>query len=98
LDAAEKAMLLTEKSARLNKLTEYPEWQELVDTLAERKQRVANALAKRAMSPGGGITQDEIIRHQMFWGGVDAVLDTPGFVRQKLENAVRRAQRDEGDA
>lgn len=84
---------------RLERLTQYPEWQELVDTLAERRARQAEGLAARAMTPGG-ISNEEMLKVSHFWAGVDAVLETPGHIQKRLENAVRKAksaQPDRGD-
>ena len=93
---------LRERDARLQRLTKYPEWQELIDTLAERKEKSAEGLAKRILSPTA-VPQAEVERLGVFWAGVFAVLETPAHVHKKLENKLKRAnaenaQQDEGDA
>lgn len=54
-------------------------------------------MVKRVLSPNGGVSQDEINRLGTFWGGVEAVLETPGFIHKKLETMLKRAQQTEGD-
>lgn len=93
---------LRERDARLQRLTEYPEWQELVDALTERRENSAESLAKRILSPAA-VPQEEVEQLGTFWGGVFAVLETPAHVHKRLENKLKRAnaevaQHDEGDA
>jgi hypothetical protein len=95
----DKLAEVNESNQLLKSLQAHPGWDELRRLMKERQDRIATSLAKRVMT-ASLLTPDEILRNQCFWGGVNAVLDTPGHVEKKLENLIRKAkeaQPDEGD-
>jgi hypothetical protein len=84
---------LAERSARLQKLTEYPEWAELRALTEERRDFYMTNLTKR-LTNGSAVDQREIDRHAGFWKGALAVLEYPAAVEKKLETVLKRAQQE----
>lgn len=87
-----------QRATKLHRLTEYPEWAELVKTMEERREVHALQLAKRMMR-GSLIPQEEMLRHTGYWEGVFAVLKTPGRVEKRLKEMLDTAEsaQQEGD-
>lgn len=87
-----------QRAQKLHRLTEYPEWEELVKAMEERQELHMTRLAKRMMR-GSLIPQEEMLQHQGFWQGVFAVLKTPGAVEKRLTQMLDTAQsaQQEGD-
>ena len=89
-----------ERRRKLQRLTEYPEWEELKALAAEDKARHEKRLFRSFTSKTSlPINQRQIDQHIGFWEGVNAVLEAPDRISRQVERMLDNAKRaqQEGD-
>lgn len=89
-----------ERKVRLDKLTEYPEWEELKALAAEDKAKAEKRLFRDFTSRGARpVNQRLIDQHIGFWEGVQAVLASPEKFSKKAQQMLDTAlsAQQEGD-
>lgn len=89
-----------ERRRKLERLTEYPEWEELKALALEDKAQHEKRLFRDFTSKGARpVNQRQIDQHIGFWEGVTAVLEAPDRISRKVELMLENAKsaQQEGD-
>jgi len=94
--ASEELARRSDRAARLRALKDLPAWQELKVVCEERKELMGKQLMRNLLS-GVEDPHREIDKYKMWCEAVELVLKQPDFALQKLDTALKSAQRTEGE-